>query len=251
MTDDCLIVIPARFGSTRFPGKVLADLGGRSILQWCWENAKKASVGHVLIATENEKVVTAAAAFGAHAVITSSKCVSGSDRVFEASRKHSADFIINIQADQPFLSSRAIKAVANILRKNPKADIATAVIPLKDPKRLANPNVVKAVMAQSGRCLYFSRSPIPFFRNGKEPDRFEHLGIYGFRRKTLERFVKLKPAPLEMTESLEQLRALDAGMEIHAAIVSEIPCSIDTPKDLKEAQKILKQMPRLKTLGGK
>lgn len=242
MKNDCLIVIPARFGSTRFPGKVLAPLGGQTVLKWCWDNARQARVGPVLIATESERVLNAASGFGAKAVKTSPHCASGSDRVFEASRKTRARFIINIQADQPFLSARAIKAVARVLQKNPKADIATAVIALKDPRRLNDPNVVKAVMTQTGRCLYFSRSPIPFARGGGEPRRFEHLGIYGFRRKALKGFVGLQIAPLEKTESLEQLRALDAGMEIYAAVVSEIPCSIDTPSDLKEAQKILKQM---------
>ncbi len=234
-----LIVIPARFHSTRFPGKVLAPLGDKSVLEWCWTNAVKADVGPVLIATEDEKVVIAAREFGAQAVLTSPDCASGSDRVFEASRNIDSSFVINIQADQPFLTAETIKSVAQILKTNSKADLSTAVIPLTDPSRLKNPNVVKAALAQDRHCLYFSRSPIPFARNG-QPDYYEHLGIYGFKKEALKKFVGLKPAPLETAESLEQLRALDAGMNIYASITSEIPCSIDTPEDLEEAKKILK-----------
>ncbi len=234
-----LIVIPARFHSTRFPGKVLAPLGDKSVLEWCWVNAVEAGVGPVLIATEDEKVVIAAKQFGAEAVLTSPNCVSGSDRVFEASQNTDFPFVINIQADQPFLTAETIRSVAQILENNPKADLSTAVISLTDPLRLKNPNVVKAVLAQDKRCLYFSRSPIPFARNGK-PDYFEHLGIYGFRKESLKKFITLKPAPIETAESLEQLRALDAGMTIYASLTSEIPCSIDTPEDLEEAKQILK-----------
>ncbi len=234
-----LIVIPARFHSTRFPGKVLAPLGDKSVLEWCWANAVEAGVGPVLIATEDEKVVIAAKQFGAEAVLTSPNCVSGSDRVFEASKNTDFPFVINIQADQPFLTAETIRSVAQILKNNPKADLSTAVIALTDPLRLKNPNVVKAVLAQDNHCLYFSRSPIPFARNGK-PDYFEHLGIYGFRKESLKKFIDLKPAPIEMAESLEQLRALDAGMTIYASLTSEIPCSIDTPEDLEEAKQILK-----------
>ncbi len=235
-----LIVIPARFHSTRFPGKVLAPLGDKSVLEWCWTHAVKSGVGTVIIATEDEKVVLAARKFGAKAVLTSPTCVSGSDRVFEASQDSDSPFIINIQADQPFLTAETIKSVAQVLQTNPQADISTAVIPLNDPERLKNPNVVKAVVCQDKRCLYFSRSPVPFARNEK-PDYFEHLGIYGFRKEALKKFISLKPAPIELAESLEQLRALDAGMTIYTCISSEIPCSIDTPKDLEEAKQILEK----------
>ncbi len=239
-----LVVIPARFHSTRFPGKVLAPLGDKSVLEWCWSSAIKADVGPVLIATEDEKVILAAQKFGAKAVLTSPSCVSGSDRVFEASQNTDASFVINIQADQPFLTAETVRSVAQILKTNSKADLSTAVIPLTDPVRLKNPNVVKAALAQDRHCLYFSRSPIPFARNGK-PDYYEHLGIYGFKKEALKRFVGLKPAPLETAESLEQLRALDSQMSIYAAITSETPCSIDTPEDLEEAKQILKNNLRI------
>ena len=235
-----LIVIPARFHSTRLPGKVLSLLGGKSVLEWCWSNAVKADIGPVLIATEDEKVVLAARKFGAKAVLTSPQCLSGSDRVFEASQNSDSPFVINIQADQPFLTAETIKSVAQVLQTNPKADISTAVIPLNDLERLKNPNVVKAVVCQDRHCLYFSRSPVPFARNGK-PDYFEHLGIYGFRKEALKKFISLKPSPIELAESLEQLRALDAGMTIYTCISSEIPCSIDTPEDLEEAKQILEK----------
>lgn len=238
---DCLVVIPSRYGSTRFPGKVLAELGGKPIVRWCWEAAVAAKVGQVVVATEDERVAAAVRAFGGEAVLTSARCISGTDRTYEAVR-HQKRFkhVVNVQGDQPFIKPLTIRKTVEILRRNPKADVATAVMPLADEARAANPNVVKAVMNKEGRCLYFSRSPIPFPRDGGAVTRFEHLGIYGYQRKALERFVKLKPSRLELTEMLEQLRALEDGMQIFAAAVSDVPVAIDTPQDLSRAELLLK-----------
>jgi 3-deoxy-manno-octulosonate cytidylyltransferase (CMP-KDO synthetase) len=234
-----LIVVPSRLGSTRFPAKVLAKLDGKPIVQWCWEAASKA--GDALIATESPLVVDAVKAFGGKAVLTSEKCQSGTDRVYEAAQGSTADLIINMQGDSPFMKTSTITAVIEVLVKNPAADIATAVMPLVEDERVANPNVVKAVMSEAGRCLYFSRSPIPFPRL-RAAAYWEHLGIYGFRRAALDRFVKLPPSPLELTESLEQLRALEAGMTIFAAVVKDVPVAIDTPEDLSRAETLLGRM---------
>jgi 3-deoxy-manno-octulosonate cytidylyltransferase (CMP-KDO synthetase) len=231
-------------GSTRFPGKVLAELGGRSIVEWCWRAAKDAKIGPVLVATEDERVARAVRAFGGVACLTSKTCASGTDRVWQAAKlfPHKVELILNLQGDQPLVDPKTLRDVVSVLKKRPAADIATAVMPLLDKSRVENPNVVKAALAKDGRALYFSRAPIPFPRNGTAPQRWEHMGIYGFRRAALERFVKLPPSPLEKTESLEQLRALEAGMSIFAAVVSDVPVAIDTPQDLALAERMLKKL---------
>lgn len=241
---ECLVVIPSRMGSTRFPGKVLAKLGGRSIVEWCWRAAKAAKIGPVLVATEAQEVVDAVRAFGGVACLTSAKCVSGSDRVFQAAKMfpHRVDFVLNLQGDQPLVEPKTLRAVLEVLIRHDDAQIATAVMDLKDENRAADPNVVKAALAKNGRALYFSRAPIPFPRNGTPARRFEHLGIYGFRRKSLERFVGLPQSALERVESLEQLRALEDGMSIFAAVVKDHPVAIDTPKDLRLAELLLRRM---------
>jgi 3-deoxy-manno-octulosonate cytidylyltransferase (CMP-KDO synthetase) len=239
-----LVVIPSRYGSTRFPGKVLAKLGGRTIVEWCWRAAVAAKVGPVLVATEDERVVAAVEGFGGRAVLTSARCVSGSDRVFEAARGSRAPFVINLQGDQPLIRPATIRAVARLLRRRGRADMTTAVMPLTEESRGADPNVVKAALAGDGRALYFSRSPIPFRRGPEAAVRFEHLGIYGFRRAALSRFVALPPSPLERSESLEQLRALEDGMLLYAAVVADHPVAIDTPQDLRRAERLLKSMKR-------
>jgi 3-deoxy-manno-octulosonate cytidylyltransferase (CMP-KDO synthetase) len=227
-------------GSTRFPGKVLANLDGKPIVQWCYTAALAADVGPALIATESEQVASVVREFGGTAVLTSDKCVSGTDRVYEAAKDRDEDIIVNVQGDQPFIKPGTIRAVVELLKKDPTIDIATAVLALTEEERLNNPNVVKAVLTEKGRALYFSRSPIPYARNGT-PRRYEHIGIYGYRRKALERFVKLEPSPLETAESLEQLRALEDGMKISATVVADVPIAIDTPEDLKNAESFLRR----------
>lgn len=239
--DDCVIVVPSRYGSTRFPGKVLAELAGKPIVRWCWEAANAAKAGQVIIATEDDRVAHVVQAFGGEVALTSEKCVSGTDRVYEAVRHHKRfKYVLNVQGDQPLMKSATIRAVMALLRKNKDCDIATAVMPLNDEQRALNPNVVKAVMTPKGQCLYFSRSPIPFPREGGPVQRWEHLGIYGFKRAALERFVRLKPSALERTEMLEQLRALEDGLRIFAAVVEDVPVAVDTPEDLKRAELLLK-----------
>ena len=241
---DCLVVIPARFGSTRFPGKALAPLGGRPVVEWCWRAARAARVGPVVVATDDGRVRRAVVAFGGRAVMTPASCASGSDRVACAARGRREPLVINLQGDMPFIRPSTLRKVAELLRRNPAADVATAVTPLRDGRRAADPNVVKAALARGGRTrrrvLYFSRAPIPFPRDGGRARRFEHLGIYGFRRRALERFVRLKPSPLERCERLEQLRALEDGMTIFAAVVSQRPVAVDTPADLRRAERLLR-----------
>ena len=232
-----LTVIPARLGSTRFPGKVLARLGGRTMIEWCWRAATDARLGPVLIATDAKAVADEVRRFGGDAVMTPSSCPSGSDRVWLAAKNRREDVVLNYQGDMPLLKASTLRAAVKALTK--AADIATAVIPLSDEARASDANVVKAVLAENGRCLYFSRAAVPHPRDGAKAKRWEHLGIYVYRRSALKRFISLPPSPLEITEKLEQLRALEAGMVLRAAVVAERPVSVDVPADLKRAEKFL------------
>lgn len=247
MDKDCLIVIPARYGSQRFPGKVLALLAGKPVIRWCWEAAVKAGLGEVAIATEHPKVLEACRAFGARAVLTSPKCQSGTDRVYEASRGTKARFVINIQGDEPFMTAATIKKALKKLKASPSCQIGTACVRIKDRADIENPNCVKVALNREGRALYFSRCPIPFHHplSGlKDFPYYKHCGFYIYRREALERFVKLKPSPLERLERLEQLRALENGLAIAVAEVAPLGPAIDAPEDLRAAERFLKSARR-------
>lgn len=245
--DNCLIVIPARYGSQRFPGKVLAKLAGKPVIQWCWEAAVKAGLGEVVIATEHPKVLSFARSIGARAVMTSPKCQSGTDRVFEASRGSKADFIINIQGDEPFMKAAAIRKALAGLKASRGCDIGTACVRIEDKADIQNPNCVKVAMNREGRALYFSRCPVPFHHPLSELEHYpyyKHCGFYIYRRGAIERFVKLKPSPLERLERLEQLRALEAGMGIAVVRVPALGPAIDVPADLRAAERFIKEARR-------
>ena len=235
----CLTVIPARLGSTRFPRKVLARLAGRTMVEWCWRSAVAACLGPVLVAVDAREVEDEVRRFGGQAVMTPRSTPSGSDRVWLAARGRREPIILNYQGDMPLLKPATLRSTVKMLRAG--VDIATAVIPLADEWRAADPNVVKAVLAKNGRCLYFSRAKVPCSRDGVRAPRWEHLGLYAYRRDALRRFVALPPSPLEKTEKLEQLRALEAGMEMHAAVVAERAVSVDVPADLRNAERILRR----------
>jgi 3-deoxy-manno-octulosonate cytidylyltransferase (CMP-KDO synthetase) len=237
-----LTVIPARLGSTRFPGKVLARLNGKTMVEWCWRTATAAKLGQVLVATDNSRVADEVRRFGGKSVMTPASCPSGSDRVWLAAKNRREKVILNYQGDMPLIEPATLRAAVKALTRG--ADIATVVIPLTDAKRRQDSNVVKVALAKSGRCLYFSRSAIPFGRDGVPTEYYEHLGLYVFRRSALQRFVSLPPSPLEKTEKLEQLRALEDGMVIHAAVASERPVSVDVPADLRRAEKFLRRGPQ-------
>ena len=240
---DCLIVIPARYGSQRFPGKVLAPLAGKPVIRWCWEAAVKAGLGEVVIATEHRKVLEACRAFGANAVMTSPRCQSGTDRVYEASRGTKARFVINIQGDEPFMTAATIKKARAKLKASPSCQIGTACVRIKHDADIDNPNCVKVAMNRAGRALYFSRCPIPYHHalsDLKGLPYYKHCGFYIYRRAALERFVRLKPSPLERLERLEQLRALESGMQIAVAEVKPLGPAIDAPEDLAAAERFLK-----------
>ena len=231
-----LTVIPARLGSTRFPRKVLARLAGRTLVEWCWRAAKAARLGPVLVAVDSREVADEVRRFGGEAVMTPPSCPSGSDRVWLAARGRREAVIVNYQGDMPFLRASTLRAAVKALTT--RTDISTAVIPLTDARRAADFNVVKAVRAEDGRCLYFSRAKVPHARDEGPQTLWEHLGIYVYRREALRRFVSLPPSRLENTEKLEQLRALEAGMTLRAAVVDERPVSVDVPADLTRASRL-------------
>lgn len=242
---DTLIVIPARYASTRLPGKMLEKIDGKPIIQWVWEACQKAEEGEVIIATESPIIVEEAAKFGAKALITSDKCQSGTDRVFEVAQKTEAKYIVNVQGDEPFVAPATIKNTIERLKKS-SADILTACMPTLDISFVSNPNHVKAVLNKEGRALYFSRSVIPYKRENtpeslREP-YYIHCGIYAFKRTALEKFVSLPKSTLENLEKLEQLRALEAGMTIESILIEKLGPAIDTIEDLYRAKEFAKKI---------
>ncbi|MBK6767386.1 MAG: 3-deoxy-manno-octulosonate cytidylyltransferase [bacterium] len=230
-----LAVIPARYSATRFPGKPLELLWGKPMVQHVWERCARAkAVDHVIVATDDDRIAAACRSFGAEAVMTDPALPSGTDRVARASLAHPVfDVVLNVQGDEPAIEPEVIGAVASLLRKA-NVQIGTAVVPQVIDTDFERPHVVKAVVAQDGRALYFSRSVIPFLRNLPEvgTTHFRHLGIYGFQRDVLHQLVTLPPSPSEKVESLEQLRWLEAGYLIHTVSVQSRSVGIDTPEDL-------------------
>ena len=239
MADDVLILIPARMASTRLPGKPLADIGGRPMIVHVWRRACEAGIGPVVVATDAGAIAVAVEKAGGRALLTRSDHASGSDRIFEAldlvDPKRRAKVVVNVQGDLPTLPPSDIKAALGPL-EDPDVDIATLAAEIKKPQERDNPNVVKVVGSPVAprrlRALYFTRATAP---SGDGP-LHHHIGLYAYRRKALERFVKLPPSPLEQRERLEQLRALEAGMRIDVAIVDSVPLGVDTPEDLETAR---------------
>lgn len=241
---DFLGIIPARYASTRFPGKPLALLGDKSMIQWVYERSS-ALFGHLLVATDDRRIEEAVKAFGGKVLMTSAEHGSGTERCAEAARIYSEqtglDFshVINIQGDEPLIQKEQLQALVDCFRGS-EAGIATLIKPLQDKAELENPNVVKVVVDQSMRALYFSRSPIPFVRDKEKAAQqqyYTHIGLYGFRREVLEQVVTLPSTPLEQAESLEQLRWMEHGIEIRTAITHFPSLGVDTPEDLELIKK--------------
>jgi len=235
-----LAVIPARYASTRFPGKVLAQLGGKPIIQHVWERAVQSKADEVLIAVDEQKVFDAVCAFGGKAVMTSKNHPTGSDRIWEVAKKSDAEAIINIQGDEPFVKPEVIDSLIDAITAPSAPDMATVVVPCPRAEFENNPNMVKVVLSADSHALYFSRSMIPFLRvGGKETETYRHWGIYAYRRTALERFVSLPEGKLEQCEKLEQLRALENGMRIKVIVTPYSSIGIDTPEELVKAEAFL------------
>ena len=236
-----VVVIPARYHSTRLPGKPLLEIAGKSMIQRAWEGAKQSSADAVIVATDDQRIYQAARDFGADVEMTSVDHSSGSDRVQEVVQKlgFSPDqIVVNVQGDEPLLPSELIDQVAINLKNTPPAGIATLASVLTKEPEFNNPSVVKVVRDKNGFALYFSRSPIPQSLTFKSVDvGFKHIGIYAYRLGVLNRFVSYPIGDLERVERLEQLRALENGIQIHVGIVKhDLPKGVDTQADLEHAR---------------
>ncbi len=227
-----VVIIPARYDSTRFHGKVLAKETGKYLVQHTYERVSEASkVGGVYVATDSEAVLEACSQFGANCIMTGDYHKSGTDRIAEAATEIDADIIINVQADEPEINPSDIDTLAEILENNGDEVMATLVTAISDPKWLTNPNVVKTVLDCRNRAIYFSRSPIPYNRDkacGEVSLAYRHLGLYAYRKDFLLKITKMPQTPLERCESLEQLRVIENGYSIVAAQVEASPEGIDT-----------------------
>ncbi len=240
------IVIPARYGSTRLPGKALLELAGKPMIQWVYERSRRSAAVAVFIATDDERIANAARAFGASVVMTAPTHPSGTDRIAEVARAErwaDGDVVVNVQGDEPLIPPALIDQVAALLQAHPAAHMATLAAPLPALAHLLDPNVVKVVADASGRALYFSRAPIPWQRDSApaglgSQSSFagarRHIGIYAYRVGALLRLASLAPTPLEHAEKLEQLRALENGFEIRVADATEPPGpDVNTAEDLE------------------
>ena len=236
-----VVVIPARYHSTRLPGKPLLEIAGKSMIQRAWEGAKQSSADAVIVATDDQRIYQAVRDFGADVEMTSIDHSSGSDRVQEVVQKlgFSPDqIVVNVQGDEPLLPSELIDQVAINLKNTPPAGIATLASVLTKESEFKNPSVVKVVRDKNGFALYFSRSPIPQSLTFKSVDvGFKHIGIYAYRLGVLNKFVGYPIGGLERVERLEQLRALENGIQIHVGIVEhDLPKGVDTQADLEHAR---------------
>jgi len=231
------VVIPARYGATRLPGKPLAEIDGRPMIWYVWSKASAAKIpSRVVVATDDARIASVVRGFGGEAVLTSPECASGTDRVAEAARGMDEEILINLQGDEPLMHPSVIDAVAAPLLAEPDVLMSTAALPQIDPEEYGRASVVKVVVDARGDALYFSRSPVPHYRDtGTGPYR-KHLGIYGYRREFLFRVAALRPSPLEEAERLEQLRVLQAGYRIRVVDVAHDSVGVDTPEDLKAVE---------------
>ena len=227
------MVIPARYGARRLPGKPLAQIDGHPMIWYVWENARKSRCAtRVIVATDDERIAGAVRGFGGEARMTSPACASGTDRVAETARGLSEEIIINLQGDEPMMDPSVIDAVAAPLLADPAVSMATAAIVQEDPEEFVKPSVVKVVVDDRGDALYFSRAPIPHYREAGSGRYRKHLGIYGYRRDFLLHLSVLPPSPLEEAERLEQLRVLQSGGKIRVVDVAFDSVGVDTPEDL-------------------
>lgn len=244
----CIGIIPARFQSTRFPGKPLALIAGQSMIQRVYAQVSGCKLlDEVVVATDDDRIMQEVERFGGQAVLTRTDHLSGTDRVAEAALAFAeAEVVVNIQGDEPFIDPEQIDQLVQLFNR-PQVEIGTLARPLSESDELFNPNVVKVVFGDQGNALYFSRSTIPHLR-GKEPAQwieatahFQHLGLYAYRANVLQELTQLPPGRLEQMESLEQLRWLEAGYQIFVARTPNRTIGIDTPEDLARAEAWLKQ----------
>jgi 3-deoxy-manno-octulosonate cytidylyltransferase (CMP-KDO synthetase) len=229
------IVIPARYASSRLPAKPLLRETGKFLVQHVYERACQSSAAEVLVATDDERIAEAVRSFGGRVAMTRADHVSGTDRVAEVAAALDADVVVNLQGDEPLIEPATLDQLPGLLARDAGADVATLAAPIRSPEQWHDPNCVKVVCDVQGRALYFSRSPIPFVRDGR-PDFcgglfLQHLGIYAYRRSFLLQLANLPPEPLESCEKLEQLRVLALGRHIRVGIVAHAARGVDTRED--------------------
>jgi 3-deoxy-manno-octulosonate cytidylyltransferase (CMP-KDO synthetase) len=238
--------IPARYGSTRLPGKPLLPIAGRPMIEHVYARVARArGLDRVVVLTDDERIARAVEGFGGAWEMTPADCASGTDRIAWATRRWDAAAVINVQGDEPLIDPEGVSRVAAHLAANPRDPIVTLATPAA-PEELADPSAVKVVLARGGAALYFSRAPIPYAKlprqeGGAAP--LKHLGIYGYQRQALLDLAALPPSPLERSESLEQLRALENGIPIRVLVVDRGSVGVDTAEDLKRVEELLRSLP--------
>jgi 3-deoxy-manno-octulosonate cytidylyltransferase (CMP-KDO synthetase) len=232
-------VIPARFASTRLPGKPLQDIAGKPMIQHVYENAARSKIlGDLVVATDDERILAVVAGFGGKAMLTSRDHNTGTDRVAEVARSVEAGIVVNIQGDEPFVSPGMIDEIVQPLLDDPDLPMCTSMHEIADPADYSNPNVVKVVVDLAGNALYFSRSLIPYPRRTEGHRAFEHIGMYAYTKDFLLAYASLPQTPLEKLESLEQLRVIEHGYRLRVVETRQdyIPLSVDTQEDLERAR---------------
>lgn len=242
------VVIPARYGSTRFPGKPLAKITGKPMIQWVWEAATRCScVDEVIVATDDDRIAAAVAAFGGNVVMTRADHPTGTDRLAEVAKQVTSDLIVNVQGDEPLIDPAMIETAIGPLLQDEDTPMGTLKTPLTSLEEYRNPNVVKVVTDRRGFALYFSRAPIPYPRDfiidlserWRDLATAKHVGLYVYRRNFLLDYPHLPATPLEQQENLEQLRALEHGYRIAVAETSLVGCGVDTPEDLAKVEELI------------
>ena len=242
MGSNVVAIVPARYESTRLPGKPLALIDGKPMIQHVYERVRGvAVVDRVLVATDDARIAAAVRSFGGDVALTRSDHASGTDRIAEVAATLDAELIVNVQGDLPFLEAQMVNAAVALMRADGALPMATLKTPIHDAAEMANPNAVKVVTDRDGYALYFSRSPLPYWRDPADGPAdgvlgYKHIGLYAYRRDFLLTFARLAPTPLERAEKLEQLRALEWGFRIKVAETAAVGIEVDTPHDLERAR---------------
>ncbi len=253
-----LAVIPARYGSIRLPAKPLALINGKPMIQWVYENVKKCSlVDKVIVATDDKRIFDIVKNFNGEAMMTASYHKSGSDRVAEVAKKISSEIVLNVQGDEPMITPNVLNKIINEFYRNKYLNVVTPICKIEYISELLNPNFVKVVIDKNRFALYFSRSVIPFIRDVFDWEKqnfiikkndlvikrifFRHIGVYGYKRNFLFKFLSLPQGKLENLEKLEQLRILEHGYKIKTVLVEDLPISVDTKEDLEKVREIFKK----------
>ncbi|KEZ52164.1 3-deoxy-manno-octulosonate cytidylyltransferase [Metabacillus indicus] len=236
------VIIPARYGSTRFPGKPLANIVGKPMIQHVYENiSSSVSVNNVIVATDDERIEKVVKSFGGDCFRTSKEHNTGTDRIAEVAQTIDTDVIVNVQGDEPLISSDLIDELVSPFMDDERLSMSTLKTKIIDMKDIENPNVVKVITDKNNRAIYFSRSVLPYNRENIEFNYYKHIGIYAYRKSFLLDYVQLPYSKLENAESLEQLRAIENGFSIHVSEIDKVLIGVDTPDDIQAVEKYLKR----------